>query len=378
MANAYPDNPPPKGLRRPRVTIADVAEALGLTKGTVSRALNDYPDISESTRRRVARQAERMGYRPLSHAQAIRTGRTRSLGLVLQTNVHDAQRPFLAEFLAGVTQAAGIHDWSLTVASAQSQAEMLATLERLAREHKADGFILPRTMTDDCRIRLLRELNVPFVLFGRTGDATGCAWFDILGEAAMRDAVLRLAAFGHRRIAFVNGGAGFNYAVLREQGYLEGLERAGLAHDPALMRADAVTPPDGRSATAALLALPEPPTAIVFAVDMAALGAYPAAAALGLSIGRELSVIGYDGVPEGAYATPPLTTFDVDSRRAGERLAHLLIARIRGADPKTLRELEKARLLARASDGPPAVTSEDLARIVRARRGHDNTNGRKP
>ena len=79
---------------------------LGLAKGTVSRALNGYPDISESTRQRVKHAAEVMGYSPLSHAQAIRTGVVRSIGLVLQTSEHDGHRPFLASFLAGISEAA--------------------------------------------------------------------------------------------------------------------------------------------------------------------------------------------------------------------------------------------------------------------------------
>ena len=372
----YLDNLVPKSPRRRRVTIADVAASLGLTKGTVSRALNNYPDISDSTRKRVEKQAQRMGYQPLSHAQAIRTGRTKSLGLVLQSNAHDAQRPFLAEFLAGITQQTSAQGWSLTVATAHSDASMLATLERLIDEHKADGFILPRTLVHDRRIELLRNHHVPFVLFGRTGDDTDCAWFDILGEQAMRDAVVRLAGLGHRRIAYVNGGKKYNYSELRLLGYLDGLRDAGLAYDPTLVEADAVTPEDGQQAVASLLALPMPPTAIVFAVDMAALGAYPVAAELGLSIGRELSVIGYDGVPEGAYANPPLSTFNVDSRRAGERLAHLLIARIRGADPEELRECEMPSFLERASDGPRTVTSEELARHIRSRKMPNPTGGK--
>ncbi len=353
-------------MRRRRVTISDVADRLGLTKSTVSRALNGYDDIAEGTRRRVEKMARRMGYRPLSHAQAIRTGRTRSLGLVLQTDVHDAHRPFLADFLAGLTGEASGEGWALTVASAEGEAGMLATLERLIEEHKADGFILPRTRVRDPRVELLRAAGVPFVLYGRTGDPQGCAWYDILGEEAMRAAVLRLAGHGHRRIGYVGGGAGMNYALLRRAGYLAGLGEAGLAADPALMCHGAVTPEEGRAATEALLELDRPPTAIVFAVDMAALGAYDAAARFGLGIGRELSVIGYDGIPEGAWARPGLTTYHVDSRRAGARLAHLLIARIRGVAPEQLRELEPARLLRRQSDAPPVLASAGLAERIAA------------
>ena len=94
-----------------RATIADVARALDLTKSTVSRAMNGYPDIAQATRLRVQRMAEEMNYQPLSHAQAIKTGFTRSLGLVLQLSDHDAHRPFLAEFLAGVSACASRCLW---------------------------------------------------------------------------------------------------------------------------------------------------------------------------------------------------------------------------------------------------------------------------
>jgi len=199
------------------------------------------------------------------------------------------------------------------------------------------------------------------VLYGRTGDDAGCAWYDILGEEAMREAVLRLAALGHERIGFVNGGAVYNYSRLRMQGYLDGMAEAGLVPDTALLRKDAVTAGQGAAAARSLFALQAPPTAIVYAVDMAALGLYRVAAEAGLTVGRDISVIGYDGIPEGDYAHPPLTSFAVDSRRAGERLSSLLIARIRGAAPETLRETDHAHLVARGSDGPPALTPTELA-----------------
>ena len=210
---------PTANRRRRRVTISDVAARLGLTKGTVSRALNDYPDIAPTTRQRVRRVARTLGYQPLSHAQAIKTGRARSLGLVIQLSEHDAHRPFLAGFLAGISFVASSESWTLTVATADSDAATLATMRRLIDEHKVDGFILPRTLIDDPRSALLREQEVPFVMFGRTRDTTGYAWYDVRSEDSMTDAVHRLAALGHRRIAFVNGGARYQYSRLRLDGY---------------------------------------------------------------------------------------------------------------------------------------------------------------
>jgi LacI family transcriptional regulator len=262
-----------------------------------------------------------MGYRPLSHAQAIRTGRVRALGLVVQIDDHDSQRPFLADFLAGISVAASAEGWTLTVATADSEARTVCTMAQLVEDRKADGF--------------------------------------------MRDAVVHLARLGHRRIAFVNGGARYNYSRLRLAGYRAGLAAAGLEEDPALIRGDALRTEDGARETRALLELDAPPTAVVFAVDHAALGLYRVCADLGLAVGRDLSVISYDGVPDGAYADPPLSSFKVDTRAAGQRLAEMLIARIRGAAPEELRETAPAIFDDRGSAGPPRLEPEALARRLR-------------
>jgi LacI family transcriptional regulator len=343
----------PEGEHRPRrtrVTINDLAADLGLAKGTVSRALNGYPDIAEATRLRVSRAAERLGYRPLAQAQAIRTGRARSLGLVLNAGRSDAHKPFLTDFLDGISRAASEGHWTLNVSTALDEADEVATLDRLVDEHKVDGFILPRTKLRDPRIELLRRRGVPFVLYGRTGDPEGCAWFDISGEAAMAQAVQRLARFGHSRIGYLGGHPDFTFSHLRRGGYLAGLEAEGLVPDMDLIREGVFTVPEGEVAALALLDLPEAPTAIVCALDLAALGLYRVARRAGRTVGRDLAVISYDGIPEGAMLDPALTTFAVDTRAAGRRLAQMLLARIRGAAPEDLREVVPARLIPRASD----------------------------
>lgn len=344
-----------------RVTITDVADALGLTKSTVSRALNGYPDISQATQIRVKRMAEKLNYQPLSHAQAIKTGRTRSLGLVLQLSDHDAQRPFLAEFLAGVSAGASAEGYTLTVASADDHAHLIETFRALLRDGKADGFILPRAMSHDPRVHMLRQAHVPFVLFGRQENEEDCCWFDIRGEDAMRDAVLHLASLGHKRIGFINGGMIYAYAALRLNGFTQGMAEADLLLDEDLIEENAVTVADGAAAAERLLDKSDPPTAIVCAVDFAALGVYRTAAERGLEIGSDLSVVAYDGIHEGAHAQPPLTTFSVDNRAAGERLATLLIKRIRGEPFDQLRETVAATFLDRGSTGPAKFNTTSVS-----------------
>lgn len=336
-----------------RVTINDLASALGLAKGTVSRALNGYPDIAETTRARVTRTAERMGYRPLAQAQAIRTGRVRALGLVLNTGNADLHRPFLTDFLDGISRTASEETWTLTVATATGTEDEVTSMARLIDDRKADGFILPRAMWDDPRVALCRARDVPFILYGRTGDPTDCAWYDISGERAVEQAVTRLAGFGHKRIGFINGSRDYTYAHLRYDGFVKGMEEAGLTVDPALMAEGVLDQAAGEVAGLRILAADPAPTAVVCALDLAALGLYRAASAMGREVGQDLAVISYDGIPEAATASPPLTTYSVDTRAAGGRLAKLLIARIRGTDPVHLRETVPAHLIERASDQLP-------------------------
>lgn len=352
--------------RRSRVTITDVAEHLGLAKGTVSRALNNYPDISESTRNRVRQAADAMGYRPLSHAQAIRTGVIRSIGLVLQTSEHDGHRPFLADFLAGISETASSRNWTMTLATASSDEDTERVLAKLVSEHKADGFILPRTYTVDPRAEYLEAAGVPYILFGRTGDPEGKGWFDIRGETAMEEAVCILHGLGHSRIGFVPGRDGYNFSDLRLGGYKSGLKMCGLDADEALVGPVALNRRAGAAAALELLQRDMPPTAIVFCVDRAAIGAYIPAAELGLKVGEDLSLISYDGIPDGALLAPPLSTFSVDMRHAGARLTELLIARIEGENPENLRELVNARFLSRGSHGAPSMSPAELAARVRS------------
>lgn len=351
-------------IRGKKVTIQDLSDHLGLAKGTVSRALNGYPDIADTTKLRVANAAKKLGYRPSSYAQAIRTGLVKSVGLVLNVAGENPHRPFLSDFLNGISVRLGDDEWTLVVATAQSDENSLEVHSRLIAEQKVDGFILPRTKTHDARVDLLKAHNVPFVLFGRVANTEGCAWYDIAGETAMQSAVARLVGFGHSKIAFIGGDKDANFEVLRREGYEAGLATAGLTFDLDLVIEGAMSVDQGFRAGHALLTLPSPPTAIICALDRAAIGACRAAASLGLYVGRDVSVIGYDGIPEGGYATPPLTTFSVDSKAAGLRLADIFLQVVRGADASSFRDLGEAKLIEHQSDGPITKSPEELSALV--------------
>ncbi len=351
-------------FRSNKVTIQDLSDHLKLSKSTVSRALNKYPDIAKSTQVRVASAARKMGYRPSNHAQAIKTGLVKSVGLVLNVAGENAHRPFLADFLNGISERLGEDEWTLVVATAQSDDHSLEVHSRLIAEQKVDGFILPRTKIYDARVDLLKSKGMPFVLYGRVSNTDQCPWFDVAGEHAMEKAVSRLQDFGHQRIAFIGGHADNNFEQLRRDGFRIGMAKSGLEVDEDLITEGAMSVEQGFREARNLLTLPTPPTAIVCALDRAALGTCRAATSLGLYVGRDISVIGYDGIPEGAYSTPPLTTFSVDSKHAGTRLADIIFKVIRGADAESFRELADARLIERQSDGPLTKSPKEICALV--------------
>lgn len=355
-------------MRASGVTISDLARELGVAKSTVSRALNGYPDISDALRERVQAAADARGYRASSTARNLKRGRLDTVGLVLPIDGAVFADPFLSVFLDGVSRELERSELDLLVATASPIGDGLDVYRRLLASRKVDGFILPRTKTEDRRIDLLREQGAPFVTSGRTARPNAYAWIDIDNRAAFEEAAARLARMGHRRIACVGGGPGFNYARLRLEGYRRGLAAAGLPRDPALECAGGVDMAAGVAAAEALMQLPEPPTALLCQLDTVAIGAMRALTDLGLTVGDEVSVIGYGDSPLSAYVDPGLTTFSQMIGDVGRRAAELLVALLAGAPPRTLQELRRAELVIRGSDGPPSASSKQLRQTLDRRR----------
>ncbi len=352
--------------RRPGGTIQQVAQHLGLAKGTVSRALNNYSDISSDTRDRILAAVDELGYRPSSTARRLKSGRVETVGIVLPVSTSHISDPFLAEFLDGVSEALGRHDMDLLVTTARDPTDAVAVFERLIAAAKVDGFIVTRTLTDDPRISFLVRFDIPFVAHGRTADPSGYAWLDVDNEGAFAEAVGHLAGLGHKRVGFVGGPAELNLARLRRDGYERGLGECGLECDPELEVEAAMSEQGGFLAAEELLALARPPTALLCATDALAIGAVLALRKAGLTVGRDVSVVGYDGVPVAAHIDPPITTLAQSTRDAGERVAEMLMEILERADPVSLQEITTARLVRRASDGPPTRTPEELRRQIDA------------
>lgn len=335
------------------VTIADLAAELGVTKSTVSRALNGYADIAEATRERVRAAAVANGYFASSAARNLKRGRHETIGVVLPVSIGTMAQPFLAEFFDTVSRTLHESGYDLLTSTARSTEDALRTHGRLIAARKVDGFILPRTEVVDPRVTFLREKGVPFVAHGRTAAQAHHAWYDIDNFNAIRQVVGHLAGLGHRRIAFVGGPRRFNFISQRLEGYRVGMDEAGLAVDEASILLDELSPQSGLACARRLLDRAGPPTAVACATDAIAFGVIRALTERGLKAGRDVSVTGYDDTPLGAFIDPPLTTFSQAIAQSGERVARMLLELIGGARPEDLQELHDAVFIRRASDGPP-------------------------
>lgn len=352
--------------KKGKLTLKEFSETLGLSKSTVSRALGGYSDVSPKTRAKIESAARDLGYVPDPLARGLKRGRVESVGIVIIRGAPALYDPFLSEFLDGVSRSLNARGRDLLVSTAASTQEAIQVYRRLIEARKVDGFILSRTETHDPRIGFLRESGVPFVAHGRTDAPDDYAWFDLDNEAAFFEAVALAADQGHRQIAHIAAPPHMNFARLRLKGFLRGIEAAGIAASNAPVHtAPNLDIESGEEIVRRLLLQPVPPTAIICAVDLLAIGAYSAIKSLGLTVGRDVTVIGYDGLPFGSYLDPQLTTFDQSGGDHGAEVANMLLDLIEGAEPASLQVMKQAKLLRRGSDGTPALTPQELAEKIR-------------
>ncbi len=339
------------------MSLRRIARTLGLSITTVSRALGGFDDVAAATRARVREEAARIGYQPNRAAQSLRQGRAGAIGVVLPTPPGHFGDPFFLRLLAAIGPLLARAGLDLLVMAAPPGAEEMRAYRHLVESRRIDGMLVARTRVEDERVAWLQAQGMPFVTNGRTAAASPHAWVDVDGAGAFRTAVRRLATRGHRRIALLNAPDQYFFARDRAAGWRDGLEAAGLPEAP--MRAAEPSEENGHRLAAELLALPEPPTALLCATDRLAVGALHAIADSGRVAGRDVAVIGYDDLPAAGWVSPALTTFAQPHEAAATHALDFLLRRIAGEDPASLHMLLAADLVARASDPPRAREKQE-------------------
>lgn len=341
------------------MNLDELAEHLGLSKTTVSRALAGYSDVSAKTRERVQRAAKAHGYQPNPLAQRLRRGKLDAVGLIVPNDLRPFGDAFFVDQVTNLSSTLATHGLDLLLIAAERGAPELTALKRLVEGRRVDGMIVVRTLRHDARVDYLLDRKLPFVCHGRTENADGYAYVDMDGEAAGRIATEKLIALGHRDIAFIGPPSSIlTYAWHRRGGYAAALERHDIPFRTSLVREGEGGETFGERAATRLLAGADRPSAMVCATDLEAIGALRAITTAGLAPGRDVSVIGHDDLPEAALTQPPLATLKQPHAAVGARLAEIIAALVGGGDPSAFQEIWQPDLIERASIGPsPNATS---------------------
>ena len=336
------------------VTLKDIAERVGKSVPTVSRALAGFEDISPRTRQEVQRVAREMGYEPNISARNLQRQRTDTIALILPAaNELRFSDPFFSELLSGIIEVIAKHSFNLNISTPKTDTETETYLKAI-RSRRVDGFIVVRTRRQDNRIDLLRQHKVPFVAFGRVEQSNDFYLVDEDGYLGIRQVVDHLVELGHTRMACIAEPTNLTKSYHRVQGYLDGLSAHDLPFDPALFIETNFRQRSGQQSAQYLLDLPNPPTAIVACNDLLALGAMRAVQERGLVIGRDVSVTGFDDILLAEYINPPLTTVHQPAQQLGGMVAEMLIKVINQEPLDEKQVVIKPPLIVRQSTGHPA------------------------
>ncbi|MBO0979708.1 LacI family DNA-binding transcriptional regulator [Microbacterium sp. SD291] len=317
--------------------MAMVASRAGVSGQTVSRVVNDSPRVDPATRERVEKAMAELGYRPHRAARALRTGRSQTIGLVVTTLATVGN----SRMLQATAEAAGERGYALTVVTAA--AGVAVAFERLA-EQEVDGAIVLNEASAQVA-EAARPAGLRLVVVDAPTDAEFTAVHsDHAGGAAT--ATAHLLALGHETVHHLAGPADSFAAAERESGWRAALTAAGI-EVPAAVRGD-WSAASGFAAGSALVAA----SAVFCANDQMALGLVRALADAGRRVPEDVSVIGFDDVPDAANYRPPLTTIRQDFTALAQRAVTALVADIEGAAPETFLAVVPTSLVERSSTAP--------------------------
>ena len=337
---------PPK-----RPTIADIARRAGVSTGAVSYALNGRAGVSVTTRDRIVRIADEIGWRPNISARALTGSRAHTVALILARSAKTlGVEPFFMQFIAGLEAELSARGTALLLQLVEDHSAAIDALRQWWAERRIDGVIVTDLWDDDVRLPVLTELGVPAVLVGlpRTGLAVPAVWSD--DAAAVTAVVDYLVTLGHTRIARIAGLAALEHTNARITAFRTAMGERGLSQADVLVTDYSWE--EGARATRTLLARRQPPTAITFDNDIMAVAALGVARELGISVPAQLSLVAGDDSSLCMLVHPALTALSRDITAFGAHTAKTLLAEIDGEPARDFQDATP-HLVPRGSTGPP-------------------------
>ena len=313
--------------RSARPTQRDIAEMAGVSITTVSHVVNGTRAVAEETKAAVLRAIETTGYTGDAIARSLVTGGTRSIGMAISL----VANPYFAALMHAIEREASANGYTVLLADTHDTADTERDVVRALRSRRVDGLLITPAPGDGSVLGELVSLDVPTVLMDRLTTRTDIDQVGSENIQATSALTAHLASLGHRRIGMISGAPGLTTSDERVLGYRLGLGRSGLSWSQDLVACGHSSRDGGGLALSTLLALPDPPTALVVANDSMMVGVLHEARRRGLRIGEDLPVVVYDDVEWADLVDPPLTTMAQPIDEIGRRAVQLLLARL--ADP---------------------------------------------
>ena len=336
-----------------RKTIHDVAKAAGVAIKTVSRVLNDEPNVRPETRARVLAAAEQMQYQPSLSARSLAGRRSYLIGLVYE----NPSANYLVDLQHGAMARCRQEKFRLFVHQCSGRGEeLLRDIMGLIDQTHVDGLIVSPPLSESAPlIAALDQRNLPFVRIAPNDLAHPSPYVDMDDEGAAREMTEYLICEGHRRIGFIIGHPNHIASSLRLRGYRGALEQHHIGFDAAYVRQGYFVFESGLEAARELLTLPQPPTAVFASNDDMAAGVLLAAHELAIPVPRRLSIAGFDDTYISRIVWPRLTTIHQPSYDLAFCATDLLLQSLKDGDsPRTARLPHK--LIRRESTGPVGGT----------------------
>ncbi len=336
------------------VTIFDVAERAGVSHSTVSRVLNNKNNVNAGTRERVLQAMTQLGYVSNVSARSLAGGSSHVIGLL----VDHLNTGYMGEIIRGIDEALEEHNYNLMLYTTHRQkVKETAYVNKLTHD-LADGLILIVPRNEKAYLETLQQRRFPYVLIDYQGYNRHVPSIITTNKKGGYDATSYLIEIGHRRIGFITGEMLFGCALERLTGYQAALADHGIAFDPELVSEGNFLQPQGYRCAHHLLSLSQPPTALFVSNDVMAFGAMEAARDLGFHIPDDLSIIGFDDVPQAAHVHPPLSTVCQPLVEMGRSAAILLLKYIANPFAEIERVELSTRLVIRESCRPPRISHD--------------------
>jgi len=343
-----------------KTTIVDIAEASGVSVATVSRILNNKPDVADETRERVLRLIEERGFAPHLAWQQLRSGKSHFIALHFPQDFN----PPSHSIITGAALSCEESGYSLNlIANSLSDNDLLS----IFRSGQADGMILMEILTHDRRVELLRKNDLPFVLIGRCADNTGLNYVDLDIGKGVYEAIQYLAALGHHQIGFITLAPvlqekEYGYATWALRGYEQACAQFGL---PNLWCAVDLNSDDSTQVVLDLLNEHPDITAIVTPQEIGVYGVVKAIQAKGLQVPEDISIIGLFNEEMSELIVPPLTTIDFPAHEMGSEATRILIGQMSGELREPYQVLLRPELTVRGSTGPVPASKDRSPSLAR-------------